>query len=41
LGVLVEAGYVLRALDATVAGASDAGIAGPSLVFGLGVGFGP
>ncbi|HSZ83477.1 MAG TPA: hypothetical protein VLA14_14405 [Polyangia bacterium] len=41
LGVLVEAGYVVRSLDATVAGASDAGVAGPSLVFGLGVGFGP
>lgn len=41
VSALVEAGYVVRAFDATVAGARATGISGAALVFGLGLGFGP
>lgn len=38
---LVEGGVVVRTFDSTVNGAQAAGVAGPSLVFGLGLTFGP
>jgi hypothetical protein len=41
LSALAEAGVVARTFDSTVNGAQGAGIAGPSIVFGLGVTFGP
>lgn len=41
LSALVEAGYVVRTFDATVAGVRATGISGTTLVFGLGLGFGP
>jgi hypothetical protein len=40
LSAFVEAGYVVRAFDATVDGARAAGVSGPTILFGLGFAFG-
>jgi hypothetical protein len=41
LSALAEGGVVIRKFDSTVNGAQAAGIAGPSVVVGLGITFGP
>jgi hypothetical protein len=41
LSALFEAGYVVRAFDATIDGVPATGLSGAALVFGLGLGFGP